>query len=140
MRTAIDTNVFSAIWSAEPQAGALAKALSDARTEGALLISGIVFVESLAHPTMTPTDLERFLNDAAVEVDFNINEPIWREAGSRFARQAARRRAARDHTEKRMLADFVVGAHALLRADRLLTLDTNRYRRDFPELRLLRLT
>jgi predicted nucleic acid-binding protein len=130
--------VFSAILSSEPQARALLQALSAARIEGALLISGIVFMEALAYPKMTPAYLEQFLDDAAVEVDFNINEPIWREAGSRFARQAARRRAARDHTEKRMLADFVVGAHALLRADRLLTLDTNRYRRDFPELRLLR--
>jgi len=33
-----------------------------------------------------------------------------------------------------LLADFIVGAHALTRSDRLLTLDPSRYSRDFPEL------
>jgi predicted nucleic acid-binding protein len=38
---------------------------------------------------------------------------------------------------KRMLVDFVVGAHALLQADRLVTQDEDRYARDFPDLRLI---
>jgi predicted nucleic acid-binding protein len=33
-------------------------------------------------------------------------------------------------------ADFVIAAHALLKADRLMTLDANRYGVDFPQLRL----
>ena len=36
-----------------------------------------------------------------------------------------------------MLVDFIVGAHALLMADRFLTLDQGRYSKDFPELNLL---
>jgi hypothetical protein len=36
-----------------------------------------------------------------------------------------------------MLVDFVVGSHALLTTDRFLTLDQERYVRDFPELKLL---
>ena len=38
---------------------------------------------------------------------------------------------------KHLLADFVVGAHAALKADRLLTLDVKRYRTGFPDLKLL---
>ena len=35
---------------------------------------------------------------------------------------------------KRLLVDFIIAAHALLRADRLMTLDASRYARDFPRL------
>ena len=37
----------------------------------------------------------------------------------------------------RLLVDFLVGAHAAGRADRLLTLDPDRYRLGFPGLVLL---
>jgi predicted nucleic acid-binding protein len=36
-----------------------------------------------------------------------------------------------------LLADFLIGAHALVQADQLLTLDSTRYSQDFPEVRLL---
>lgn len=62
---------------------------------------------------------------------------VWLEAGARFALYAKRRsRAAREGPE-RLLADFIIGSHALVRADRLVTLDARRYQRDFPELRLI---
>jgi predicted nucleic acid-binding protein len=38
---------------------------------------------------------------------------------------------------RRLLVDFVIGAHALLRADRLLTLDTSLYKQDFPDLKII---
>jgi predicted nucleic acid-binding protein len=38
---------------------------------------------------------------------------------------------------KRLLGDFIVGAHALLQADRLMTFDPKRYKSHFPELKLL---
>src|SRR5438046_5990875 len=44
---------------------------------------------------------------------------------------------SRAGSPKRLLVDFIVAAHALLRADRLMTLDASRYRQDFPKLRLL---
>jgi predicted nucleic acid-binding protein len=36
-----------------------------------------------------------------------------------------------------LLADFLIGSHALVQADRLLTLDPHRYSQDFPEVRLM---
>jgi len=38
---------------------------------------------------------------------------------------------------KRLLVDFLIGAHARLKADRRLTLDASRYRTDFRDLTLL---
>jgi predicted nucleic acid-binding protein len=63
--------------------------------------------------------------------------PVWVEAGRRFARDAKRRRRSAGHGAKRLLADFIIGSHALVHADRFMTLDPKRYARDFPELRLL---
>jgi predicted nucleic acid-binding protein len=34
---------------------------------------------------------------------------------------------------KRLLVDFLIGAHAILKDDRLLTLDASCYREDFPK-------
>jgi len=36
-----------------------------------------------------------------------------------------------------LLVDFLIGAHALVQADRLMTLDAKRYQRDFPELKII---
>ena len=89
----------------------------------------------LAHPKASVAFVDDFLNETGIAIDFDLGEPVWREASVRFAKYAARRRASRGGSVKRLVADFIVGAHALLRADRLLTLDTSRYAKDFPELK-----
>lgn len=66
--------------------------------------------------------------------DFLLDEAVWHEAGAAYAAYAARRRRSKEGEPKRLLVDFVVGAHALLKADRLLTLDAGRYRSAFPRL------
>jgi predicted nucleic acid-binding protein len=102
------------------------------------VISPVVHAEISAHPKATGHFVDRFLSEPAVEVDFTLKEQVWREGAYRFARYASRRRHSRGGSPKRLLADFVVSAHALVHADRLLTLDSGAwYRRDFPELRLL---
>jgi predicted nucleic acid-binding protein len=50
----------------------------------------------------------------------NSCRDIWHEAG----------------LPRRLLTDFVIGVHALRRADRLITFDAGGYRRDFPELQI----
>jgi hypothetical protein len=61
----------------------------------------------------------------------------WIKAGRRFAHYAKRRRRSSCQGPKRLLADFIIGSHALSRADRFMTLDPKRYAPDFPELKLL---
>jgi predicted nucleic acid-binding protein len=137
LRTAIDTNVISAIWSGAPTAAKAAEQMSSASAEGALLISPFVFAELLAYPGATESHLRRFLADTGIVFDARIEERVWVEAGLRFARYAQRRRESSGTGPRRLLADFLIGAHALVQADRLLTFDAERYRQDFGELRLL---
>jgi predicted nucleic acid-binding protein len=134
VRTAIDTNIISALWSTEPLASEASGVLAKARAEGGLVISAPVYAELLAHPRVTERFAEEFLAATGIEVEFELDEEVWREAGRRFARYAARRRRSGGGSAQRLLVDFIVGAHAALCAGRLLTLDAGRYRQDFPEL------
>jgi len=134
VRTAIDTNVFSAIWSAEKSVVLLLVQLEKARREGALLVSPFVFAELHAYPGATKGFIGEFLSATGVEVDWKLEQRLWAESAERFAHYATRRRRSSGVEPRRLLADFLIGAHALLQADRLLTLDPEIYQRDFPEL------
>jgi predicted nucleic acid-binding protein len=133
MRTAIDTNVISALWSGEPASQGMAALLGRAQDEGGLVISAPVCVELLAHPRATLSILQQFLERTRMATDFLLDEAVWRAAGAAYAAYARRRRS-KDGEPKRLLVDFIVGAHALLKADRLLTLDRGRYSLAFPKL------
>jgi predicted nucleic acid-binding protein len=137
MRTAIDSNVFSAIWTGEASVPRLLEKLKEAKDDGALLISPFVFAELHAYPGMTEPLVRRFLEETGVVVDLRIEETVWTESGLRFAKYAERRKKSTGEGPRRILADFLIGAHALVQADRLLTLDAKVYRQDFPEVRLM---
>jgi len=104
---------------------------------GALLISPFVFAELHAYPGATESFIREFLSATGLVVDLRLEETVWTETGKRFALYAVRRRESSPTGPKRLLADFLIGAHALVQADRLLTLDSRRYSQDFPELRLI---
>jgi hypothetical protein len=111
--------------------------LNRARAQGGLVVCAPVFVELAAHPAVSSAFVDRFLSETGITVEFVLDEPVWRKAAERFAAYAKRRRRSGGATPKRFLADFLIAAHALLRADRLFTLDPSRYQQDFPELRLV---
>ena len=137
MRTAIDTNIISAVWSGSAPSAHVASMLAQAANEGALVICAPVYVELMAYPNATGQYLDQFLASTRVQVDFVIEEPVWRETAQRFAAYARRRRKSGGGEAKRLLVDFLIGAHAFLHADRLFTLDPHRFTRDFPNLRLM---
>lgn len=137
MRTALDTNVISAIWSAEASAPRLLKQLTEALERGGLVACPVVYAELYGYPNMTRARIENFLESTRIVIDWESDWETWSLAGERFGRYGERRRKQKRTEPKRLLADFFVGAHAALRADRLLTLDQQRYHRDFPELHLL---
>lgn len=138
MVTAIDTNVISALLAGKDDIAQQARQrLADASKEGALCISPVVHAELCAGPRMAQARIDAFLQATRVEVDWLIAEDVWRLAGKAYAGYANRRRGQTDDPgPRRLLADFLVGAHATLQADRLLTFDQGTYRRAFPALRL----
>jgi predicted nucleic acid-binding protein len=137
MRTALDTNILSPIWSAAPSAAMIAVELSRVRAEGALVISAPVFIELSAVPGLNVRTVRKALAETSIAIDFDLDEDVWMLAAESFAAHAIRRRRSGGGPPKRLLPDFVIAAHALLKADRLMTRDANRYSQDFPNLRLI---
>ena len=137
MRTAIDSNILSAIWRPESNALELSQTMVRARAEGSLVICGAVFAEVAANPYVDERFVAEFLDDTAIGVDFMLGEEIWRLAAARYRNYVERRRRREKDFERRLIADYIIGAHAVVAADRLMTRDRRRYERDFPELKLV---
>jgi predicted nucleic acid-binding protein len=137
MRTALDSNIISAIWSAEPSTPRIQAVLKNARSQGSIVICAPVYVELVAHPLAAREFVDQFLADTGIAIEFMLDEFVWRKAAVGFAAYAQRRRRSGGTSPKRLLPDFLIAAHTLLHADRLFTLDPTRYQLDFPELRLV---
>ena len=114
----------------------MADLLRDASAAGPLAISAPVWTELHAAPGAEPDFIARFLDDTGVEVDFDLDERTWRRAADVYAPYAARRRASAGGEPTRLLVDFLGGPNARQRADRLLSLDPQRYRQAFEDLRI----
>ena len=137
MTNAIDTNVIIALWHDDPTLGQAAEtALDKAFNRGGLIIAAPVFAELIAAPGRSEAFVSTFLEENGIAIDWNLNEPIWRSAGRAFQAYAERRRKQRDHGPRRILADFLIGAHAQVRGYRLLSLDERLYRAAFPTLKI----
>jgi len=139
MTTALDTNVVIALWYEDDALNSTARAaLDEALARGRLVTAAPVFAELLAAPTRTETFVDYFLKETGIAVDWNIDEQIWRTAGRAFQDYAGHRRKRQSGGPRRILADFVIGAHALRRGYRLLTFDDRLYRAAFPRLSIAR--
>lgn len=140
MTTAIDSNILIALWNEHDALNTRARsALDAALSRGSLVIAAPVFAELLAAPSRNESFLDSFCRDTGISVDWNLNEPIWRIAGAAFQHYVARRSKHRDSGPRRILADFLIGAHVLHNGFRLLTLDDRLYRAAFPRLVIVRI-
>lgn len=138
MTTAIDTNVIIALWDrAESLSATAQSALDEALQHGSLVVAAPVFAELMAAPGRDEAFLDSFLQDTGIAVEWNLHEAVWRAAGRAFQTYTSRWRKQREPGPRRVLADFLIGAHAWHRGYRLLTLDARLYRAAFPHLRLV---
>jgi predicted nucleic acid-binding protein len=138
MTTALDTNVITALWNEDDALNRTAQdALDKIFGRERLVISGLVYAELLAAPGRTVSFVEQFCDEAGIEVDWELSEKIFRMAGEAFRNYAARRRKDRGAQPRRILADFLIGAHATVNGHKLLTMDEGVYRVAFPELAIV---
>ncbi len=135
MTTAIDTNVLVALWNEDDTLNTLARSALDAALgRGSLVIAAPVFAELLAAPFRNEAFLDSFCRETGISVDWNLDETVWRTAGRAFRAYVGRRKTLRGAGPRRILADFLIGAHALQNGFRLLTLDEGLFRAAFPKL------
>jgi hypothetical protein len=138
MTTAIDTNVIVALWDRDAKLNSAAQSALDAALgRGGLIIAAPVFAELTACPGRDQAFLDMFCQDASIVIDWNLDEATWRAAGRAFQAYAARRRKAGEPGPRRILADFVIGAHAMQKGYCLLTLDDRVYQAAFPALKIV---
>ena len=137
MTVALDTNVIVALWDAAEGLHAVArKALEEAAGRETLAMCGVVYAELIGAPGRTEAFVDRFCEEAGILVEWELKEKIWRRAGGAFQECAKRRKKQSGAEPRRLLADFLIGAHALENGYKLLTLDGGMYKRAFPGLRL----
>lgn len=129
MTTAVDANIFLDLLAGTESDATLAiAALRKAALDGGLIMSAICYAEIAGRfPSRAKVDV--FLELLNCEVDDIDRETAF------LAGQFMRHYRQRGGGRSRILADFLVAAHAQLRSDRLLSRDKRFYGTSFPRLK-----
>ncbi|QGX94789.1 nucleotide-binding protein [Haloplanus rallus] len=153
MTTAVDTNALLAILYDDTHTDASETALRQAYQEGKLVIAPIVYAELAADGHFdTVSELNEFLGDFSLRLGEPSRDALFR-AGQQFQRYTSRRpdglqcptcghkqrgvcEACGDDLAPRqhIAADFLIGGHAVVDAESLISFDSGFYETYFPSL------
>ncbi|MFN4071119.1 MAG: type II toxin-antitoxin system VapC family toxin [Thermus caldifontis] len=131
--TSLDTNIILSALDPKDAQHEAAISLLDGLSWEALFISPPVYAE-LRAGTGWPL-IRAFLDSLGIHLRDGMPLPVWELAGERFGLYAQKRR--KTHLPRRILADFLIGSHALFHRLRLATFDPAPYRLVFPELEVV---
>lgn len=133
MITAVDTNILLDVFLPDKKfASGSSKLLKLAYDEGALVICDIVYAE-LVPQFEKRSMLDSTLSTISVSL-LSIDKDVAFLAGERWKvyRKSGGKR-------KRIITDFLIGAHAMIKAERFLTRDRGFYKSYFPDIRIFSL-
>lgn len=131
MTTAVDSSVlFDLLGTDAGRQESAQEALDSADSDGSLIIGEVVYAE------LMPSFGSSAELDAVLE-DWRIRFVPSSQASAAAAGGAWGNYRRRGGPRERLIADFLVGAHALIHADRLLTRDKRFYRGCFKHLQLM---
>ena len=129
--TSVDSNVIFAVLSRREAHHTLAvRLLRDAGADGPLFISPVVYAELMA--SKRPAAISDFLAMAKISVAWTMPTEVWELAGRSFGEYARQRRSG--NLPRRLIADFLIAAHAAHHGLRVLTFDRTVYDSMFPDL------
>ena len=133
----LDTNIIAGIWSGTPEGRADRLSLQTMQKSGQeLMVCGVVYAELAAYPGMDRGAVDTFLEATAITLDLQMPEAAWQAAADANHAYQLRRRRSGGGAAKRVLPDFLIGAHALHRAAALMTRNPGDVK-DFPTLVLV---
>ena len=131
MITAIDTNVLIDVLAADPQFGKLsAQALRASLQGGAVVACPVVWTETA---TAFRQESDFLTNMATLGIEYSEIE----QAATLLAASAWRRYRKQGGPRQRVVADFLVGAHARTHCDQLSTRDRGTYKKYFDKLEVI---
>jgi len=130
VKTAVDSSVLFDIVKGAPGAAAAQSALEAALAHGGLCVCAVVVAE-LGRYFTDEQDLRDFLGACQIDHDPLTIETALEAA--RIMRAYARNKGPRE----RVAPDFLIGAHAMVQANALLTSDAGFYRNYFASLNVI---
>ena len=156
MITAVDTNILLDILVPDAPHGDISeKSLTESLESGSVIISEAVYTELAAHFS-TQEQIDQFLKETGINLCPSSSEALylagktWREYLRRRTNNVACPSCGANQEfhcikcgatflpRQHVIADFLIGAHASVHADRLVTRDRGYYRTYFRDLPLAR--